>query len=220
MFDGYCIVHAQYATAERRDWFERELRRVGVNNYTIIEPSQIEDHDERLRCFGNDNRKVRAQISLADAMKQCIDFAKSKNWKNVVIFEDDILFRKEFKTWWPEVEGEIKRYHWDILFLYRWAGELLLEPCTKTNLIPIQKTLCTHCFIVCEDFYSVYQNAIDYSLQNGLPIDTDSTFEYLNKNGCRVVATSKNLAGQRCNFRSSITAALRPNTLQEAFRVK
>jgi len=219
-FDGYCVIHAPYATAERRVWFERELERVGVDHYTIIEPSQIKAHDKRLEYFGNDTPTARAQISIAEVVKKCIDFAKSKKWKNVVIFEDDILFRKEFKTWWPEVEGEIEQYDWDILFLYRWAGELLAEQSIQTNLIPIQKTLCTHCFVVREDFYSVYQNAIDYSLQNGNPIDTDFTFEYLNKKGCRIVATSKNLAGQRCNFRSSVTGALRPNTLQEAFRVE
>ena len=71
MFDGYCVVHAKHATNERRVWFEKELRRVGVN-YTIIEAHQTDVHDERLTHFRNTKNEYRARalISLADAMKK------------------------------------------------------------------------------------------------------------------------------------------------------
>ena len=33
IFDGYCVIHAEHCTGKRLQWFERELKRVGVNDY-------------------------------------------------------------------------------------------------------------------------------------------------------------------------------------------
>lgn len=221
MFDGYCVIHAKYATGNRRVWFEKELKRTGINDYTIIEASQIDDHDPRLAYYASVERRTTKKYYLShiDTLKRSIDFAKSKNWQNMVVFEDDIRFRKQFKTWWPEVECEVKKYNWDILFLYRWGRDLLEEPCAKTALVPIQATLCTHCFVVRDGVYSMYQNALDYCMHKGKAADR-ATYEYLNRHNCRIVATSKNLAGQRGVMVSGAFNSCRPNTLSETFRVK
>jgi len=98
--------------------------------------------------------------------------------------------------------------------------DLLEESRTKTTLVPIQATRCAHCFVIREGFYSIFQDALDYCVQNGSGTDI-FTFPYLNRHNCRIVATSKNLAGQRGNFRSSTgDKNFRQNTLSETFRVK
>ena len=43
MFDGYCVIHAEHSAADRREWFEHELKRVGVNDYTIVAAPKIDD---------------------------------------------------------------------------------------------------------------------------------------------------------------------------------
>ena len=208
MFDGYCVGHAPFVSPDRKKWFEKELKRVGINNYTVIEAARVDNSDKRMEYFKHRKFKgrVRGQISCADMHKKCIDFAKRRGWKNVVLLEDDIVFRDKFEKWWPEVENEVKQYNWDILFLYRWTYPPIYEPTTKTKLVPIQKTVCLHCLVVREEFYSTYQDAIDYSLQRGLPCDADRVFNYLRKRGCRVFATNKNLAGQKGGLTSGIAA--------------
>ena len=84
MFDGYCVVHAEHCTSDRRVWFEQELNRIGVNNYTIVAAPKIDDHDPRLIPFKRKNR-TKMRISLYEAVMQCIEIAKSKKWRNVVI---------------------------------------------------------------------------------------------------------------------------------------
>ena len=51
LFDGYCMVHAEHATSERRPWFEKELHRVGIDNYTVINAPQYTDDDPRVLRF-------------------------------------------------------------------------------------------------------------------------------------------------------------------------
>ncbi len=219
LFDGYCVVHAEHCTSDRREWFEHELKRVGVNHYSIVSAPKIEDDDPRLARFTRTRKckaKAKSRVSLFDAVMKCIDIAKSKNWRNVVIIEDDIIFRKNFSARWSEVKSEVSDYNWDILFLYRRNG-YQIELGAPTRLIQIQNTLCTNCFVVREEFFSVYQDA--RSIDVGGPSDSYKTFYYLSRNNCRIFSTSRNLSGQKGGFKSSITGRSHPDSLKDCFGV-
>ena len=121
LFDGYCLIHASRLVPERRKWFGKELQRVGVNNYSIVNAVEIEDGDKRLENFCQ-QPKSGVQLSLALSLKMCIDIARRNQWKSLVILEDDIVFRQEMSQWWLEVEHEVCDAGWDLLFLYRWLN--------------------------------------------------------------------------------------------------
>ena len=217
MFDGYCVIHAEHCTSERREWFERELNRVGVNEYSIVVAPKIDDCDPRLTRFKeNYHRKARPRISLFEGLNKCIDIARKEKWRNVVIMEDDIIFRKRFSKWWSEVESEVADYNWDILFLYR-MQRIRVELGGPTRLIPIKQTMNTHCFVIREEWFSAYQDARSWKI--GGPSDSGKVFRKLRENHCRLVATSRNLAGQKRSFKSSRTGRKNVDTIHSCFWV-
>lgn len=220
-FDGYCVVHASFAAPERRPLFEKSLREAGVNSFHVIEAPRIENNDPRLPPF-NTGRHLNpnASLSLIEAFKKCICYAEENGWKNILIFEDDIVFRREFPIWWSEVEREIKSFDWEILFLYRWHKYLLKEPKSATSLVPIDSTLCTHCFAVRDSAYSTYKEALNLLAAQGFSVDSSELHHYLLSHGARVVATSRNLAGQSGLTRSVVSSLdVRENTLADMFRI-
>lgn len=227
LFDGYCMIHAEHATSERRPWFEQELKRVGVDRYTVVNAPQITDDDPRVLRFRSKSskrtkRSIPARISLVDARVACLNLAQRNKWRNVVIMEDDVIFRERFSIWWSEVESEVSNYNWDILFMYR-GGQMNgkemfadeIKPQEKTRLIAIPGTIRTHCYVVREQHYKAYERAIKHSMSNGRSADSKSTFKYLKENSsCRIVATNRPLAGQNKSFKSSIRAASVDNWLR------
>lgn len=88
LFDGYCVIHAPFVTAERRPWFERELRRVGVDKLTIVEAPQIAPDDPRLDRYG----RTAGELSLLEAHRSALRLAIEREWRHVVVMEDDIVF--------------------------------------------------------------------------------------------------------------------------------
>ncbi|MDA9981490.1 hypothetical protein N9H39_01860 [Gammaproteobacteria bacterium] len=223
LFDGYCMIHAEHATSERRPWFEQELKRVGVDRYTVVYAPEITDDDPRVLRFKNESgnpgssRSVTARISLADARVACLNLARRNKWQNVVILEDDIIFRKQIAEWWAEAEPGVAKFNWDILFLYR---ALAVELQGKTRLVRIPGTLRTHCYIVREQHYKIYERAIRHSIWKGRSVDSSTTFKFLRKNSnCVIVATSRNLAGQCANFKSSINSKVREDSMLKVYGV-
>lgn len=201
-FDGYCVIHAPHVTPERREWFERELKRVGVHNYTVIEAKHVDTSDPRATKYRADNAV--ALLSLIDAQKSCIDLAGNRGWESVAIFEDDVIFRDSFEILWKEVEVEVKRSDWEMLNLFSARSELLYEsPRKKTKLIPIGFNRLTHCVIVRANAYLKYLESLRYCEEMGFP--ADFIYEYFTGhcNG-KLMATSKNLAGQKNSFKSSL----------------
>jgi hypothetical protein len=214
-FDSYLIIHAPFVSPERRPIFENNLKSVGVKEFSVVEASQIKNDDPRLKFYEN-----KAALSLIDAFDKCICLAKKEKWQNVIIFEDDIIFRRKFQIWWEEIEDEVKQYNWDILYLYRWNIELIREPRAKTNLLPIKHTFCSHCFAVRENAYSAFQEALNYAMQKNKTADSPEVHEYLNKNKFKVLATSRNLAGQAGSVKSVISSFTREATMADMFRIR
>lgn len=217
MFDGYCVVHAAHYMGDRREWFEHELERVGVNRYTVVAAPKVEDDDPRVAHLKRRHRtRARPRISRFEALVKCIEIAKSEKWRNVVIMEDDIVFREQFSTWWSEVENEVSEYNWDILFLYRRIG-LQIELGAPTRLIPIRHTLRTNCFVVREAFFSVYQDARSIDILR--PCDSHEVFRCLRMNNCRMLSTSRNLSGEKGESKSSTTGHGHTDSLKDCFGV-
>jgi hypothetical protein len=141
----------------------------------------------------------------------------------VVIFEDDILFRDSFVQLWKEVEEEVLKFEWELLFLYRWQGKRLKEPLGKVTLLPINFTQCFHGYIVRNSVFDLFKESIEFAAANGKAVDDGATFDLLKIHQCRIFATSRNLAGQLSGFKSSVTdlsSEMRHGFLEETFRIQ
>ncbi|MFA6599598.1 MAG: glycosyltransferase family 25 protein [Candidatus Omnitrophota bacterium] len=221
VFDGYCVIHSPHVTGNRRRHFEAELSRVDVRNYAVMEAPTIDDQDSRLLQYHR-KKKLHAKrmLSLSEAHIKCVELAEINGFENVVIMEDDIVFRNEFYAWWQEVEGEITQIDWDVLFLYRWGTKLLTEPTGRVTLIPITHNICMHCFVVRENIYLVYKAAIHNTIQKGHAVDSVTTLDFLRQNNVRFFATTRNLAGQAGGFSSSVFEISRVSSMEDMFRIK
>ncbi len=204
-FDGYCVIHAPFATASRRRWFETELSRVGIRDFTIIEAKQVDSDDPRLKYYSANPSGDRV-LSNLDAVLASIECAQSNGWRSVVVFEDDVIFRPGFPKMWKDVEKELNVRNWGLITPFRWPMESLLtveKLLRKTTLVPIEHNKCCHCLIIRGDFYEPIRSALQICVSRGWPSD----FFYGVLSSAypgRLFATSKNLVGQAGGFASSI----------------
>ena len=136
----------------------------------------------------------------------------------MLLWEDDVIFREQFSTWWSEVESEVSDYNWDILFLYR-RGPInsKIELGKPIQLTRINRTLHTHCFILREENFSMYQDA--RRIQIGFPSDSGKVFDYLSEKKCRVFSTNRNLAGQKGGVVSARTERSHGHHVKACFGV-
>lgn len=198
-FGGYCVLHAPFATAHRRQAFERELRAVGVARFEIVEARRVTRADPAAAPFD----RV-AELSLLDAFVSAIERARDAGWRSVAIFEDDVTFRPRFLARWAEVEPAVRETGWDVLTFYRWSapGEFTVErPFVRTGLVPIDATLCSHALAVHADGYAAALAALAQCRAEGLP--SDSFMGRVRRNGGRLFATSHNIVGQTSGLMGS-----------------
>lgn len=207
-FDGYLLLHAPFATAERLPVVARELARVGVERFEIVEAKPVPDDDPRLpRYFGR-----KARISLLDVKRAAIERAAERGWASVAVFEDDVVFRDDFAALWAEVEAEVREADWGVLTLHRaarGAAPLVKEPRGRTRLMPQIHNISAQFCAFRAPAYAPALLAMGRCEEVGFPSD----FFYgiaTKKHGVRLMATSRNLAGQRGGVASTVQIRSRP----------
>jgi len=215
-FGGFCVIHAPFACPERRPLFENELKRVGINKFNVIEAKPVPDTDFRLSKY---RPKSNGVLSLIDAVKSAIEFAKKQQWDSLVIFEDDIIFRNNFLKLWQDVEEDVNKRNFSIMALHRRSANNKLitveKYFQKNKLVPLIHNMGTQCVIVNEESYDRLIEALDICIEKGWPYDffygvTDSL-------GCRLIATSKNLAGQKGGLKSTLQGSNVRNNFYSSF---
>jgi hypothetical protein len=215
LFDAYCVIHAPFATAERRPWFEAELSRVGVDRITIVEATQVAPDDARLGAY----RRSPGELSNLEAMRTALCRAREAGWRHVVVMEDDVTFRRDCRTLWQQVEPAVTRWDWDVLNLYRQPADgqlLVVEPPGPTALVPMTDSLCNFCTVFRDTAYEAVLASLDYCFAQAWP--SDFYYGYATRKfGVRLVGTSRNLAGQ-ASFRSSLQGFSRGATFYAQFR--
>jgi hypothetical protein len=216
-FDGYVVIHAAFIHPHRRPHFERELKRVGIHDFSIIETRPVSDEDGRLRNYS----PGKGPLSLADGFLPSISLAESRGWRSVVIMEDDIVFRHNFSQLWRSVEAELSEVNWGVLTLHRASGEgkfIVREPILgRTRMIPVQYNIMNHCVIVRSAFYPAFAESLQACIERGYPADFFyGIFLYWNPRN--LFATNRNLAGQCGSMASSLRIGIRKNNRYSVFR--
>jgi hypothetical protein len=214
-FDGFVVIHAPLVSPERRDHFERELHRVGIDTYTVIEAKATGADDPRLAHYasGSDPASIlysKRMLNLIDNFLAAIDIAQDSGWESVVIFEDDIAFRKDFDKFWSDVEREVEDNQWGVLTLHRTPADgrfLVPEPVLRrTSLVPVFHNVLAQCVIVRRAFYQPFKSSMLECVDRGYPNDFFyGIFASLNKG--RLYATDRNLTGQA----KYLASTLRPS---------
>lgn len=215
-FGGFCVIHAPFVCAERKPYFENELQRIGIDKFHIIEARPVLDSDFRLLKY---RPKSNGVLSLIDAAKSCIEFAKKEKWDSLVIFEDDIIFRKNFSKLWEQIENEAKESKFSIMSLHRRGADNRLITVEKffqrNKILPLIHNMGTQCVIVKRESYDKLLEALDICIEKGWPYDF--FYGVSGSLGCKLVATSKNLAGQRGGIKSTLQGSSVRNNFYSSF---
>jgi len=216
-FDGFAVIHAAFVHPQRRRHFERELKRVGIHDFSITETRPVTDDDGRLRNYSG---RANGLLSLADGFLSSISLAESRQWKSVVIMEDDIVFRHDFCRRWSSIEAELSRVDWGVLTLHRAPSDgkfIVSEPILGTRLIAIQHNTLAHCVIVRSAFYRAFAESLQNCIERGYPCDFFyGIFSYCYPHN--LFATNRNLSGQCGSMASSLGGYIRKNNRYSVFR--
>jgi len=175
-FDGFAVIHAAFIHPQRHQHFERELKRVGIHDFSITETRPVTDDDARLRNYSG---RANGYLSLMDGFLASISLAESRRWKSVVIMEDDIVLRHDFFRRWNSIETELSKIDWGVLTLHRAPSDgkfIVSEPIFGTRLIPIQHNILAHCVIVRSAFYRAFVESLQTCIERGYP--NDFSMEY------------------------------------------
>jgi hypothetical protein len=205
-FDRYFVIHSAQLNPERSGNFCAELARVGIGTYEIVCPLLIQKNDPRLAAYGGGGPKL---VSLIDCFERAIEIAENRSLKSVVIFEDDIIFRRNFEQLWNQVEAKVHSTDWDVLVLHRSstdAGSPVIEsPRRMTDLVKIRHNTLTHCVILRERAYTKFRRALQYCIKMGYPADFFFG-AFTHEDDGTIYATTKNLSGQGGGLVSGLQA--------------
>ncbi|MCZ8195824.1 MAG: hypothetical protein ACK5XZ_15310 [Hyphomonadaceae bacterium] len=203
-FDGFVVVHAAFLVPERRDYFEKEFARVGLQDYHVIETQPVTADDPRLDYYSG---KANGILSLIDGFLAAIDLAESSNWNSLVIFEDDIIFSTKFVEYWQNFEPELSRTNWGVITLHRTPPSNVYvqsAPAGKvTKLVVTDQNTACQCVIVKREYFQEFRRSILEGIERGFPVDFFYGI-FSHHNPSRYLASDRNLTGQRGGFKSSL----------------
>jgi hypothetical protein len=177
VFDAAFLINADRDKA-RLDEALLELTRVGIEAERF---SAITDAKK--------NGNIRPEeLGLTQSHSAVIETARRREYKSVLILEDDVVFRDDFHDRWASVLTRIQSLAYDLLYFYDWHGT---EQNGDPRLVNISGTLCTHAYAVSSRYYTTYLLALR-SYQHLGAID-----QILLRLPAEKWAIVPNLAGQR-----------------------
>ena len=121
-----------------------------------------------------------------------IKAALEKNYSSVLICEDDVIFRKNFRDLWSDrLRFAVNASDWDIFYFYQWMRNL--PPPTEVRIGRIRFTFGTHCYAIRRQFFHKYLAIVARNEQSRSPRHLDHLFRFPEVN---IMATNYSLAGQ------------------------
>jgi len=123
--------------------------------------------------------------------------ASARSQKSVLIMEDDLVFRKDFKEYWRSLLVEIKSKPWDILYGYCWDNKNQFSPPDSFRLYRTTFNPCCH-------FWAIHSRAYDYVIDKIEKNDRSETPTVLDNiftddKEIKMYCPNYNLVGQRVN---------------------
>lgn len=151
------------------------------------------------------------QRGCVESHLKAIKLARYRGYRNVLIFEDDIIFRSGFSYYWDQVTDDVHSTDYDLFYFYRWreAG----RNNGAITVVPIAGTLCAHAYAVNGYFFDQFIRIVEDSLDSGNGLPIDRVFSSAN---ARLFALSYNLIGQDAGI-STITGNVKEIRFEDRF---
>jgi GR25 family glycosyltransferase involved in LPS biosynthesis len=181
---------------------------IDKDRYTLV--------DARLRAIGIVAERIPCKVpsekggfkskgirGCTESHEKAVKLAKERGYKNILIFEDDVIFRNNFLKLWEPLKARLSTLNYDLFYFYDWGRRdsrkrviinKLFEWTKRQqniDIISIDSTLCNHAYAVNSPFYDKMLDIFAENEMIGKVIDRlfDST-------NARIYVPSYNLAGQ------------------------
>jgi hypothetical protein len=117
--------------------------------------------------------------------------AQKQKLSNVLIIEDDVMFRERFHESWSKILPKLKSLKYDIFFGYNWlnrGGQL-----QDIDLVFIKNTPCVHFWAIQSEFYKTF---IETALSNESSPQPQCIDRIFTSTNAVILAPTYNLVGQ------------------------
>lgn len=156
VFDAAFLINAD-GQGDRlaRSWKRLEVEGIPFERFPAIVASG-----------GNDPVRAR-EIGCMSSHFEVVRIARERKLENVLIFEDDVVFRPGFQAKWNDITENVRKIKFDLFYFYDWGG-------TKGSqlgpwLHPIVGTLCTHAYAVGSGYYDRFlQSPVTMAIDQAL----------------------------------------------------
>lgn len=138
-FEHSFVINANHAK-ERFANVSAQLESVGITfeRFHAIQPSETSD-------------KVRlGELGCSLSHISVVELAKARGYANVLIFEDDAIFKPNFAEEWKSILPEVKKLDYDLLYLYDWGAH---RDENSPTILEKRSTMCTHAYAVSSKYY-------------------------------------------------------------------
>ena len=107
------------------------------------------------KCFSDaDGHQSAGERGNYASHLEIIETAQKEGLSNVLIMEDDVIFRDDFIDLWNQILPKFKDLEYDIFYGYNWRNKG--GRADKIGLALIPSTLCTHFYVVHSRFYATF----------------------------------------------------------------
>lgn len=184
-FDKIFVINLDHRT-DRWNAVVKEFERIGITNYERFSAKRPnfsdipENHynrmtsparfkilgkDESGRVIGTWNESyIQGSIGCKMSHFEIVKIAKERNYQNVLIFEDDVVFNgspEKINEIMSGVVGELKPIRWDLCYL---SGNHLVPPVKKEGnefIAQVSNTLTTHAYAINRSVYDIVLQMMD-----------------------------------------------------------
>jgi len=142
VFDGAFLINAE-------DQEARRLKAYGQFNALGMEV-------ERFPAITPDAGAGRLKVgAIGSNLSHCavVRLARERGYRNVAIFEDDLVFRPDFMDRWRSIAPRVGSLSYDLFYFYNWRSH---DPRGASRLVPIPGTLCVHAYVVAARYYDTF----------------------------------------------------------------
>jgi GR25 family glycosyltransferase involved in LPS biosynthesis len=117
--------------------------------------------------------------------------ARRRNLENILIMEDDAIFRPDFLRLWSILLPQLQTLDYDILYGYDWHNTS--SSISDVRITPIAGTYCNHFWAIHSDYYDTFIESVELNEKKETPLPIDLIFTCKN---ARMYAPTYNLVGQ------------------------
>lgn len=176
-FDHAFLINAKESQG-RLHRVSAELSRIGV---------QYELFEAIMPTVGTYKHATRVGCALSHMA--VVKIAKDRGYKNVLVLEDDVIFRDNFIEMWNNLRPTFDTIDYDLFYFYDWTGDNAGKP----YQIVQGRTYTTHCYALHSQFYDKFLATCEEWCRD---LAVDFIMAHAMKE-CKKWITSPSLVGQR-----------------------